>query len=534
MRELILKYVLKNAITHKGKAQEKYIVPKLIGEKPEFRAKMKDLMPQIKEIVSDVNSMGLDEQVEMLKKLAPELLEKHEEKKELPELPGDTSKVVVRIPPGPEKYLHIGHAFSFMINYIYAKKYNGKVVLRFEDTNPEKCELEFYKAIKRDIEWLGIRWDVEKNETDSMDLYYKKARKMIENGNAYVCTCEVEDARKNRRTRKECACRSKPDQMKLWEKMFSSFKQGEAQLRLKGDMKSDNASFRDPMLFRINDAAHCLTGKKYRVWPGYDFANVVEDSESGITHVIRSNEFATDLQKHIRKLLGYKKQPEYFEYTRYNIIGAITKGRVIREMIKTGEAPGWDDPKLVTVMALKRRGIVPKTFEDLIHDIGLTKSKTNITWDKITSANRKNIDPVSKRYFFVPDPMKIKVKDATEKTVKLPLHPDAKMGFRTVKTSGVFYVSKEDAKKEFRLKDLYNVKMTNHKEGVYRGEKLTDIPKIQWVTDENVEIEVLKPEGIIKGLAEKDVSKIKSGETVQFERFGFCRKDNGKFVFCHR
>jgi glutamyl-tRNA synthetase len=534
MRELILKYVLKNAITHKGKAHEKYIVPKLIGEKPELRAEMKELMPKIKKIVSEINSMDVDKQTKMLKKMAPELLEKHEEKKELPPLQGDTSKVVVRIPPGPEKYLHIGHAFSFMINYLYAKKYDGMVLLRFEDTNPEKCEIEFYKAIKDDLKWLGIKWDTEKNETDSMDLYYDRAGKLIKDGNAYVCTCEVEEVRKNRRTRKECGCRDKDGQIELWKKMFSGFKQGEAQLRLRGDMKSNDASFRDPMLFRINDTAHCLTGKKYRVWPGYDFANAVEDSESGITHVIRSNEFATGLQKHIRKLLGYKTQPDYLEYTRYNIIGAITKGRVIREMIKTGQATGWDDPKLVTVMALKRRGIVPQTFIDLIHDIGLTKSKTNITWDKITSANRGNIDPVSKRYFFVPDPVKIKVKNAPERTVKLSLHPDKKAGFRTIKTSGTFYVPKQEAKKEFRLKDLYNVKMANHKEGVYRGEEFTDVPKIQWVTDENVKVEIMTPDGLVEGLGERDVSKIKSGETVQFERFGFCRKDNGKFVFCHR
>ncbi len=536
MRELILKYALKNAITHKGAARVKYIPPKLLRERPGLRSKIKEIIPQIEKVVSEVNSMSADEQVVMLKKIAPEMLEKVEEREGLPPLPGDTSNVVVRLPPGPEKYLHIGHAFSFMINYLYAKRYKGKVWLRFEDTNPERCEVEFYDAIRESIRWLGIKWDREKNETDSMDLYYKKARKLIKDGNAYVCTCDVGSVRNLRRLRKECGCRSRDigDNADLWEKMFSGFKQGEAQLRLRGDMKSDDASFRDPMLFRINDAAHCLTGKKYRVWPGYDFTNAVEDSECGITHVVRSNEFATALHKHIRGLLGYKKQPEYVEYTRYNIIGAITKGRVIREMIRTGEVSGWDDPKLVTIPALRRRGIMPQTFERLIYDIGITKSRTNVTWDKITSANRKIVDPVSKRYFFVPEPVKIDVEDAPRRTVTLALHPDNKMGSRRITTSGVFYVPKGDAKGEFRLKDLYNIKMVRRGKAIYHGDELKDIPKVQWVTDENVKVKVLKPEGMVPGLGEKDISTVKSGEIVQFERFGFCRKDNGIFVFCHR
>jgi glutamyl-tRNA synthetase len=536
MRDLILKYVLKNAATHSGVAEAKYIVPKIIGERPEFRAKMMEIMPQIKEIVSEVNAMGKDEQLSMLRKVAPELLETHEGRKGLPELPGETSKVVVRLPPGAEKYLHIGHAFSFMINHLYAKRYKGKVWLRFEDTNPEKCEAEFYGAIREDIRWLGIEWDHEKNETDSMELYYEKARKLIRDGNAYVCTCDVDEVRKRRRTRKACGCRSKDEDknMEVWDRMFSESKQGEAMLRLRGDMNSDDASFRDPMLFRINDTAHCLTGKRYRVWPGYDFANAVEDSECGITHVIRSNEFATALQKHIRELLGYRKQPEYVEYTRYNVIGAVTKGRIIREMIRSGKASGWDDPKLVTVRALKRRGIVPETFERLIYDIGLTKSRTNITWDKINGTNRRIIDPTSKRYFFVPDPVKIRVEGAPSKRLKLELHPDIDMGSRKIATSDVFYVPRDDARGEFRLKDLYNVKMTRHGKARYRGDELRDIPKVQWVTDDNLEVKVLKPDSMVTGLGEKGISRVGGGETVQFERFGFCRKDNGIFVFCHR
>ncbi|TFH02038.1 MAG: glutamate--tRNA ligase, partial [Candidatus Thorarchaeota archaeon] len=291
-----------------------------------------------------------------MKKIDPKLLEKPEIKeKELAPLPGDTENVVVRIPPGPEKYPHMGHAISFMINYMYAEKYKGKVWLRFEDTNPDKCKREFYDVIKQGLRWLGIEWGLEKNESDSLKMYYTRAKRLIDSDNAYVCTCDVETVRNNRRSGKVCDCRinSVEENLKLWQKMFDEFKQGEAMLRLKGDIEAKDTSFRDPMLMRINDTPHCWTGNKFRVWPGYDFTNAIEDSECGITHVLRSNEFNTRLQKHLRELMGYKKHPEYVEYGRYNIIGGVTKGRVIRELVENGTVSGWDDPRLMTVKAIE-------------------------------------------------------------------------------------------------------------------------------------------------------------------------------------
>jgi glutamyl-tRNA synthetase len=561
MDKLILKWALKNAVDHEGKAQLGAVIPKVIGERPELKKDVKEIAKLGSKIVSDVNKLSLDEQMSRLKKIDPKLLEKREIKeRELAPLPGDTSNVVVRIPPGPEKYSHIGHAITFMINYMYAEKYKGKVWLRFEDTNPEKCKKEFYDVIKQGLQWLGIKWDFEKNESDSLKMYYSRAKSLIESGNAYVCTCDVEKVRENRRSGTPCDCRinSVEDNLKLWKRMFDEFKQGEAGfrqgeaiLRLKGDMESKDTSFRDPMLLRINDTPHCLTGNKYRVWPGYDFTNAIEDSECGITHVLRSNEFNTKLQKHLRKLMGYENDPEYVEYGRYNIIGGVTKGRVIRELVENGTVSGWDDPRLVTIKAIEKRGIVPETIRELGIDVGTTSQPTNITWEKVCGINRKHLDPVANRYFFVPDPVKIKVEDAPKKTAEVPIHPDfPERGKRKLPTAGEFYISKFDLKDEFRLKDLYNVKITKREKmivGKYTGDEIKDIPKVQWVTDDHVKIKVIKPNDlfineklnprsleIIEGFAEPVVRRIKKGEVVQFERFGFCRFDGKDFIFAHK
>ena len=554
MKELILKWVLKNALDHGGKAQLGAVIPKVIGEDPKLKSQIKDIAKTGKELVSEINKLSIEEQKSRLKKIAPELLVKQEVKpRELAPLPGDTSNVVVRIPPGPEKFPHIGHAISFMINYMYAEKYKGKVWLRFEDTNPEKCQKIFYEAVKEDLQWLGIKWDFEKNESDSMRMYHDRARRLIDSDNAYVCTCDVGTVRNNRRKGEACACRSNSidENKKLWERMFTEFKQGDAMLRLKADMQSKDTSFRDPMLCRINENPHCLTGKKHRVWPGYDFANAIEDSECGITHVLRSNEFNTKLQKHIKKLLGYKKHPEYIEYGRYNIIGGVTKGRIIRELVENGDVSGWDDPRLVTVKAIKKRGIVPETIRELGIDVGTTSQPTNITWGKVCGINRRILDPLANRYFFVPEPVKLVVKNAPKETANVPLHPDfPERGHRKLPTAGEFYVPKSDVKPNFRLKDLYNVKVTKKGKEIvakYTGNEITEIPKIQWVTDDHTKIGILKPNDLflhgelnpdslekISGLAESGVKKVKKGEIVQFERFGFCRFDGKSFVFAHK
>jgi len=210
-----------------------------------------------------------------------------------PLLDAQQGKVVTRFPPEPNGYPHIGHAKAAIINQEYAKMYDGKIILRFDDTNPENERLEFYAAIKVGLDWLGINFDQIKNTSDDMELIYNKGLQLIDSNNAYVCTCKRDIISKNRREMKSCKC-STQEQPKIsegWYKMFEKYKPGEAIVRFRGNMESQNTVMRDPVLFRIIDAKHPLLENKYRVWPSYDFAVAIEDSTEGVTHAFRTKEY---------------------------------------------------------------------------------------------------------------------------------------------------------------------------------------------------------------------------------------------------
>lgn len=550
--DLIRKHALANAYSHGGRANPGAIIGKLISEDPKFKEQIKELQPEIAKIVSEINALKPIEQEKELKKIYPEFFEKKEESKEMPELPGAVDgKVVTRLAPEPNGYLHIGHAVSFFFNDYYAQHYNGKCILRFEDTNPEKEKKEYYEAIIEDLAWLGIKYDERRNNSDDVPLFYEKAEELLKNGHIYVCECPVEKSRENRGKGKECKCRSsKPEKnLELWNRMLKDMPEGSASVRLKGDMKAKNSVMRDPTLFRIAEHEHALQGTKYRVWPLYDFANSIEDSICGVTHVLRSNEFEQrdELQNKIRDLLGLKN-PVILSYSRIKVEGAPTSKRLIQPLVDEGKVTGWDDPRLATLKGLKRRGILPEAIKELAMEVRMTRGSTTIDWKAICGFNKRILDEQANRYYFVPEPVKLKVEDAPERAAELKLHPDfPKRGIRKIKTSGVFYIPKGDAFEKgstFRLKGLYNVKYLGGGKGEYAGDELVQkMPKIQWVTEDNVEIEVLVPDILtqkdslktVKGYAESTVADLKINDIVQFERFGFCRKDSEKvFIRAHK
>jgi glutamyl-tRNA synthetase len=324
--------------------------------------------------------------------------------------------------------------------------------------------------------------------------------------------------------------------------LSGKFKEGEVACRLKGDMLNQNYVMRDPIIFRIVDHPHPLQGKKYIVYPTYDFANSVEDAICGVTHVVRSNEFAprTELQNFIRTSLGYPN-PEVIQYSRFNLEGSPTSKREIKKLVEDGQVTGWDDPRLSTLMGLRRRGIIPETIRELTIQIGLSTSQPVISWELLLSHNRKHLDKLANRYFFVQDPVKIKVKNAPPRKVKLRLHPSEDRGFREIETTDTFYIpGNEELKGEIRLKDLYNIKLTGKGEAEYTGDELKkDIPKIQWIPEKFTEFKMLVPGILIKdgkydkdslktvtGYGEEALGKLKPGTIVQLERIGFARVDS--------
>jgi len=552
MEDKIRFFALENAIKFKGKANPGAVIGKILSLNPEAKKDMKTLSKKIQEIIKEVNSMSLDEQEKEFSKTKKIKKPKKIKQEGLPPLPNAvTGKVVTRIPPEPSKYNHLGHALSFLINYTYAEKYKGKCLLKFEDTNPEKVTKEFADAMEDDIlNYLQIKAKII-YISDDMGYMYKEAERLIKMKKAYVCFCKREDMQELRHKGKECKHRttSLGDNLEEWKNMIKGkYKQGECVLRLKGDMNSNNHVMRDPVLFRITYAEHFRHEKKYCTWPLYDFENSVMDCKYKITHILRSSEFGsmrTELQNYIKDLLGYKKQ-EIVQYGRFNIKGATTKGREIRELIAKGKVTGWDDPSLVTLKALKRRGILRETLVELMNQLKISANTgKTIDWSMISSINRSILDPNVNRYFFIQNPVKIKINGAPDLKLELKLHRDyPTRGKRIFKTNTEFYITKEDKKKLKglnRLMDCLNfeVKGNNY---LYNSTKVDEYRKngrmiIHWlpVSNDLVNIEIRMPDNkIIKGLAESSIGKLKEGDIVQFQRFGFCRLDKklkGKLEF---
>ena len=288
-------YALQNAVQFNGKANAKAVVGKVIAVLTKEGFTPKKIVSIVNDVIKEVNNIHIKEQKAELGRLAPELLVKEKKERDfsLPPLPNaKKGTVVTRFPPEPNGYLHIGHAKASIVDYEYARIYDGKFILRFDDTNPENADINFYDAQKKDLKWLGISWDYEYNTSDNIKKHYQLVEQLIKQKNAYVCMCEPEYIKECRFDGRECDHRkcTSGENLDLWKDMING-SLDDAVLRFTGDMSCDNTAMRDPTLFRIIEKTHPLQGDKYRVWPTYDFAGAVEDSLSGVTHPFRTKEY---------------------------------------------------------------------------------------------------------------------------------------------------------------------------------------------------------------------------------------------------
>ncbi|MEK6889990.1 MAG: glutamate--tRNA ligase [Nanoarchaeota archaeon] len=531
-------YALKNAVEF-GKADAGRILPKLFQHGLD-KKDIKNIMPEIEKIAKQINKLKPGEREKELENYKKYAKEREEKDKDLPEIDvSGLKEVVTRLAPEPSKYNHLGHALTFILNYIYAERYSGKCLLRFEDTNPEKVSQEYVDNMKEDImEYLGIKPDKVRFVSDDMEILYSYAEKLINLDKAYICFCDREKMQDLRHNGKECECRKKKvkDNLKEWSDFIKGkYKEGEAVLRIKGDMKSNNHVMRDSVLFRIMKAQHYRQGNKYHAWPMYDFYNPIEDSLMGVTLILRSNEFdmRVELQDYLKDLLGLNKQ-KIIQYGRFNVMEFTTKGRELREMIESGEYMGWDDPRLITLKALKRRGIVKESFYELVKQIGLSKHPINLDFDAIAAINRKIIDEKAARYSFVENPVEIEIDNKPPiKSIELPRHPDKPEDTRELKIGKSIFISKEDYEKykgsEVRLLHLYNIDLSN-KKSKFTSIQNKNIQKINWVGN-HVKVKVLMPNALWKsGFADEGIEELSVDDLIQFERYGFCRLDNIKKV----
>jgi glutamyl-tRNA synthetase len=559
IRKEVLRWALTNAFEHGGKANAKAVLGKVVAEMPSWKPKIAEISKLVDEVVAEVNAFDPEELRFQLHKVGPAEHPKHEQRRGLSDLPEVErfKTICTRFAPNPNGPLHLGHARAAVLSHDYARKYNGKFILRFEDTNPENVLLEMYELIKRDLRWLGLSWDEEHVQSDRLNIYYNYAEQLLKEEKAYVCTCNPDEFRMLREANKPCPCRDLKSVGNLvrWEQMLSGdLKEGEAAVRIKTDLKHPNPALRDWPALRIVETSHPRVGKKYRVWPLYNFSVSIDDHEMGITHVLRGKEHEVNeqLQRTLYGHLGWE-YPVAVQYGRFAIPGAALSKTQTMRAIKAGELTGHDDVRLATLAAIRRRGFVPETVKQLVLDIGLTQVDSTLSWETIFAYNRKFVDELANRYFFVPNPVKLYVRGAPSlRDARLRAHPsrpDADERILPLMWEGekmVFYIPRADVAglevgSTFRLKDLMNVKLTTKNEtceATFESSQVTDVPKFQWVS-EAIELKVLKPDAKVeRGLAEPAVAGLQPNTIVQFERYGFVRiesvRPNITAVYGHR
>ena len=569
LTELIQKAALLNALQHGGKAQAGALTGRIISERQELKTNAKELSGLISKVVNEVNSLPIQEQKRIVEEKWPEILKKEKptgQEKVLPPLPNASGykQIVTRFSPNPDCVLHLGSARAIILSYEYARMYKGKFLLRFEDTDAKvkRPVLEFYDRIREDLAWLGCKADKEYIQSDRLQIYYEYAERLLREGNAYVCTCIPEDFRSQSLAKKPCNCRDLPPEkhMERWLRMLDGrYAEGEAVVRIKTDVEHPNPAVRDWPALRIIDPVkypHPRVGSKYRVWPLYNFSTGLDDHLMGVTHVIRGKEHLTNKvrQEYMYQYLGWK-YPEAIHYGRLKITGAFLSKSKIVQGVREGLYAGWDDPRLATFAALRRRGITPDAIEKMIVDVGPKTADVTLSWENLYAYNRKILDPQSNRYFFVSEPTALRVKCIPKIfSPKLPLHPETpKRGFREytvtpAKDGVVFWIAKRDAKaaevgQVLRLMELFNVKIessnadlveTSFGNEAYAEARKAKAKLIHWIPKgEEFPCQVVMPDATVKeGLAESACKKLKPDAVIQFERFGFVRvdKNDGKLT----
>ncbi len=381
--QIILAYALKNSLEHNGKAIEGTVINSLFNEGLR-KQEIKEILPKVQDIINKINNWDLDIKKTEFEKLK-NLIGHRETREGLPDLPNvKTRKVIMRFSPSPSGPLHVGHILSLLPNFLYAQKYNGRFYIRIEDTNPENIYKPAYKMIKDESKWLcknKVKFII---QSKRMNLYYKYIKKLIEKNAAYICTCDSNEFKNLILKSKPCLCRSisKNEQLKRWKKMLSKngYKQGEAVLRFKSNLNDKNPAMRDFPLARINLTTHALQKNKYIVWPLMNLAVTVDDIEQGITNIIRGKDHRDNAkrQQMIYKVLN-KKYPWTAFIGRLHLKELPLSSSKIRQDIENGKYKGWDDPKLPTLISLKKQGYMPEAFWKYAEDRGISEVDKTIS-----------------------------------------------------------------------------------------------------------------------------------------------------------
>lgn len=370
---------------------------------------------------------------------------------------GRYDTVMTRFPPEPNGYLHIGHAKSILLNYGIAKEYNGQFNLRFDDTNPTKEKGEFVEAIKRDVEWLGAKFNGPFFASDYFDRMYESALKLIRDGKAYVSDLSAEEIREYRGTLTEPGRddpnrdRSVEENLDLFERMKNGeFEDGSKVLRARIDMKAANINMRDPIIYRIAHLHHQNTGDKWCIYPMYDFAHPLEDAFEGITHSLCTLEFEDHrpLYNWVVENVGFAHPPRQIEFAKLYLTNVVTGKRYIKKLVENGTVDGWDDPRLVTIAALRRRGYTPESIQKFISLGGISKANSSTDYAMLEYCIRDDLKTRVPRMYAILDPVKLIIDNYPEGQTEeftVPNNPENEaLGSRTVTFSRELYIERND------------------------------------------------------------------------------------------
>ena len=388
--------------------------------------------------------------------------------------------VCTRFPPEPNGYLHIGHAKSILLNYGLSQEYNGEFHMRFDDTNPTKEKTEFVDSIKADIQWLGADWkDHLYYASDYFPQMYEAAVKLIKKGKAYVSDLSADEIREYRGTLTEpgkedpYSTRSVEENLALFEDMKNGkFADGEKVLRARIDMASSNINMRDPVIYRVAHVSHHRTGDTWCIYPMYDFAHPIEDAIEGITHSICTLEFEDHrpLYDWVVRELEYPHPPKQIEFAKLYLTNVVTGKRYIKKLVENGIVDGWDDPRLVSIAALRRRGFTPEAIKMFVELVGVTKAQGSVEYPMLEYCIREDLKLKVKRMMAILDPVKLVIDNYPEDQVEYMdvanNQENPEMGTRKVPFTKELYIEREDfmeepPKKYFRMFPGNEVRLMN-------------------------------------------------------------------------
>lgn len=393
---------------------------------------------------------------------------------------GHCKKVITRFPPEPNGYLHIGHAKSILLNYGLSQEYGGQFNLRFDDTNPTKEKVEFVDSIKRDVEWLGAKWHGDVLfASDYFDRMYEAAVKLIRKGKAYVCDLTPEQIREYRGTLTEPGKespyrnRSVEENLELFENMKNGmYADGEKVLRAKIDMAAANINMRDPIIYRVAHISHHRTGDKWCIYPMYDFAHPIEDAIEGVSHSICTLEFEDHrpLYDWVVRELEYENPPKQIEFAKLYLNNVVTGKRYIKRLVEDGIVDGWDDPRLVSIAALRRRGFTPESIKTFVQLVGVTKSQGSVEYPMLEYCIREDLKLKVRRMMAVLNPVKVIIDNYPVGQVEYMEVPNnqenPELGTRKVPFTKELYIERDDfmidpPKKYFRMFPGNEVRLMN-------------------------------------------------------------------------